>query len=42
MSVLSVIGMVILAGLAVVGLLVVALDRASKAIDVAKLDPDRL
>lgn len=42
MSVLSVIGMVILAGLAVVGLLVVALDRAHKAIDSAKLDPDRL
>lgn len=42
MSVLSVIGVVILAGLAVVWILVVALDRARKAIDNAKLDPDRL
>jgi hypothetical protein len=42
MGVWCVVGVVILAGLVVVGLLVVALDRARKAIDAMKYDPERL
>lgn len=42
MTALSILGLVVLAGLAVVVILVVLLDRARKAIDEMKFDPDRL
>jgi hypothetical protein len=42
MTALSVVGLVVLAGLAVVAVLAALLDRARKAIDEMKFDPDRL
>lgn len=42
MTVLSAVGLVVLAGLAVVAVLVVLLDRARNAIDEMKIDPERL
>lgn len=42
MTVLSAVGLVVLAGLAVVAVLVVLLDRARKAIDQMKWDAERL
>lgn len=42
MTALSVVGLVVLAGLAVVAVLAALLDRARKAIDQMKFDPERL
>lgn len=42
MTVLSAVGLVVLAGLAVVAVIALLLDRAGKAIDDMKIDPDRL
>lgn len=42
MTVLSAVGLVVLAGLAVVAVIGLLLDRAGKAIDDMKIDPERL
>lgn len=42
MTVWTVAGLVVLAGLAIAALLMVLLDRADKAIDQMKIDPERL
>jgi hypothetical protein len=42
MAVLSAVGLVLLAGLAVVAILAILLDRAGKAIDDMKIDRERL
>lgn len=42
MTALSILGLVVLAGLAVVAVLVVVFDRARKAIEQMKFDSERL
>jgi ABC-type proline/glycine betaine transport system permease subunit len=42
MTVLNAVGLVVLAGIAVVALLAVLLDRARKAIEQMGIDPERL